>query len=371
MAVSLRIINVLFCLAVGVLALIWFVSTDQQRQEYLLWFGLAKPPLESEPVYPPVIDQTITNPLSQFTHGAVSHYQCAPTTRAVTDVETSKVYKWKDESGRVHFSDRAPQQASVKDLSQKYQNKAQYFRVKVDVSGSKVPAWTQDRLAGSTRQIFTILADQLNMTDLRQIDLNVKVFASRQAYQSYANQVAPSISKWSAGFYSSRINTAAVHHDGRDERTHQVARHESTHVIMSGLFGSMPIWFTEGMAEYFEHMKITGQAKIIEPDREQMALLQKLSLPHLQHWFDQAGNWYNPQNRNENYAIAWSVIHFLMQDNQRKQVLANYMKDLGKDLCREVSAAEFFAREYPGGLRRMTQDWQRWVSHGAASPHYF
>ena len=177
-------------------------------------------------------------------------------------------------------------QAQIEDLSQKYQNKSQYFRVNVEVLG-KVPAWTKDRLAGSTQQIFTILSDQLNIQDLRQVELNVKVFDNRWAYQRFADEAVGGVGKWSGGFYNSGINTAAVLHQGHDEVTHQVARHESTHVIMSGLFGQIPTWFTEGMAEYFEHLKVSGQGKTIHPDQQQMALLQSRSLPHLSQWLSQ------------------------------------------------------------------------------------
>ena len=177
--------------------------------------------------------------------------------------------------------------------------------------------------------------------------------------------------KWSGGFYNAGINTAAVLHQGRDEFTHQVARHESTHVIMAGLFGHMPTWFTEGMAEYFEHLKVTGQGKIIYPDKQQLALLRGRSLPHLSTWFSQTGNWYQDSQRDFNYAVAWSVIHFLMEEEWRRQLLGGYMKALGKDLCRSVSAVEHFSQAYPGGLNQMSRDWQQWVRSGQARRHYF
>ena len=382
MVVHLRMVFVLILLTLASLAFVWLLSTEEQRLEYRVVLGLldeeVNVPPQLEPIIPSIDPVIPPNPEYRLNvqHGRTSRYQCAPETRAITDIEKqSQIYKWTDENGRVHFSDRAPESLktaeALEDLSQKYQSKAQYFRVKIDVLGKQVPAWTQDRLAGSTRQIFTILSDQLNIKELRQVGLNVKVFDNRWAYQGFADKAIGGVGKWSAGFYHSGINTAAVLHQGRDEFTHQVALHESTHVIMAGLFGRMPTWFTEGMSEYFEHLKITGQGKTVHPDRQQMALLQNRSLPYLGSWFSRVEGWYEDDQRTMNYAIAWSVVHFLMQKEERRKLLSGYMKAMGKDLCHSVHAVGYFSQSYPGGIEQMSNDWQSWVRSGKARRHYF
>ena len=242
-------------------------------------------------------------------------------------------------------------------------------------SGNTLPAYMQDRLSADTRQIFKVLADQLEVSELRQVDLQVKVFDNRQAFNSFKKRIAPELGNNVAGFYSSGHNLAAVMRNRNDERTFSTARHESAHVIIAGLFGNIPTWFTEGLAEYFEQMALSGQLKTIHPNDGWIKLLnQKMrqgQLMSLQQYFSYDRQTWRDQDQDTMYAMAWAVTYFLMDSREGKEHLSRFMQELTRDRCQSLNTAQYFEGNYRGGVSRLDQDWQRWLAQGQPAAHRY
>ena len=131
----------------------------------------------------------------------------------------------------------------------------------------------QTRLSVDTRQIFSVLSHFLSLDQLQQVHLKVHVFDSVNQFKRFKQQIAPSLSNNVSGFYSPNLNLVAINRQSNDETTLAIARHEATHVILSGLLAIFLPGFTEGMAEYFEQMSISGQLKTIGVNRSWMKLL--------------------------------------------------------------------------------------------------
>ena len=252
-------------------AAVWFLSTAEQQAQYLVWLGVTpsqeKPPERSLLNLRAIPQLTARREVDQ-------PYQCSPKTRSISATKQNGVYKWVDEKGKTHFSDKAPVKTESENLTQQYSNRYQYFTIEVQQRGGSLPAYMKDHLSADTRQIFNIIANQLKISQLRQINLQMYVFDYRTTFNQFARRIAPSVGDDISGFYSSGHNLAAVMRQGSDKATFATARHEATRVIISGLFGNIPTWFTEGMAEYFEQMSISFQLKTIAPNRSWLTLLQ-------------------------------------------------------------------------------------------------
>lgn len=298
-------------------------------------------------------------------------YRCEPVvTRAVTDKKNKTLYRWQDKQGRWHFGDEqryAPAQAT--DISSKYQTKFQYFKLAVRGDDKKLPAFTRDKIRSDTKQIFSVLSDSLAVDYLRQVDLNLRLLASQEDFQKHRERVAPSL-KTNSGFYSTVNNEAVIWQGASAELMHAVIRHESTHVIMAGLYGYPPVWLNEGMAEYFEQMSLRANSKTVVANPYWLALLRKQMPMSLSDYLHLSADQWRQEKQEDMYAMAWGLVNFLMADPQRKQFLATLLKKLAEHKCQPFSSEDFVRLYYPQGMAGLSQDWQQWLVADVKAHYY-
>ena len=280
-----------------------------------------------------------------------------------------------DEQGKTYFSDKAPVNNSVENLTQQYSSRHQYFTIDVKNQGSSLPAYMKDNLSTDTRQIFSVLSNQLKISRLRQVNLKVYVFDHPRLFNQFKRRIAPGLGDDISGFYSTGHNLVALKRQKSDESTFATARHEATHVIIAGLLGNIPTWFTEGMAEYFEQMSISGQLKTIAPNQGWLSLLRSqqrnnLLMPLNQYFQYDRKSW-RAKDQGIMYATAWSLTYFLMSSKRGQALLARYMRELSSDPCQSINSSEFFARHYRGGMHQMNMEWRHWLADGDHASHRF
>jgi tetratricopeptide (TPR) repeat protein len=99
------------------------------------------------------------------------------------------------------------------------------------------------------------------------------------------------------------------------ERAFPIVFHEFSHFLLNNAFPRTPLWFHEGLAEYFSTLEVTadGQRVVIgKPVARHVALLRKrrLSLPQL-FAIDQTSKQYTQDGpaRDLLYAKSWAVVH--------------------------------------------------------------
>lgn len=283
-------------------------------------------------------------------------------TRSITEVDQGRIYRWVDDNGRVHFSDSAPKQSAVEDLSTRYASKSQYFRMHLESPEHELPPLLGEHLQRDMNAIYGFLADQLDAQWLRQVDLNLLVYNEERGFEAHRSRYAPEL-LGVAGFYTSLNNEAVVMRQGHDEATRAIARHEATHVINAGLFGRSPIWFNEGLAEYFETHTYVSLSNRQQPVNEyhRAFLIQEGSqgrLPTLSSYLSLSESAWRAQNAHLMYAMAWSVIYVLMQDAPGQSLLRNLLAFMAEQPCRRVEAGAFWQAHYPGGLPSFERKWR-------------
>src|SRR5688500_6036809 len=99
------------------------------------------------------------------------------------------------------------------------------------------------------------------------------------------------------------------------ERAFPIVFHEFTHFLLNNAYPHLPLWFHEGLAEYFSTFEVTtdGQRAVIgKPVARHVALLRnrRLNLPLL-FTIDRASKQYTQDGpeRDLLYAQSWAVVH--------------------------------------------------------------
>ncbi len=162
------------------------------------------------------------------------------------------------------------------------------------------------------REVFTRLFP--NMVFSTPVPTTVVVFKSHSSY-------AP---------FKPHANTAGYFQPGRDvnyitltteltgrQDAFNVIFHEYTHLLVNNTFKNAPVWFNEGLAEYYSTFKITEDRKVTlgTPIGSHVYLLRDSKMLPLRTLFevDHKSPHYNESKKQGIfYAQSWALMHYLL-----------------------------------------------------------
>lgn len=316
------------------------ISLHAQLKKGIYWveslFGegktLDKPPTTT--------NQTIAKEESkkQYPHVEVgSAGTCKDT--SLGEVKYKKVgdiYTWVDENGVYNVSDKPPKEGKFKLLNYAGEKVFDYFTL--DLNTESLPYDFHQRLTLKLNKLFELYGQLLDRTSLKKVEINLRVYASKVAFNQIKAQHNMPIGDNTPGFYSHGSNQAHLLLLTSHASTMRTATHEAAHAINRGIIGYSPKWLNEGLAEYSEYIEVKGQSSRVYPNRnwtnkgfvsEQLLPLNKLLAATNDDW--------NSPLRSRLYATSWAVIYFMMDNSQRKDMLAKVIKYEQQNLCNAIN----------------------------------
>ena len=151
--------------------------------------------------------------------------------------------------------------------------------------------------------------------------------------------------------------------DASGEHPYEVLYHEYTHLILSKTEEWLPLWLSEGTAEFYQTTEIRDREVAIgEPSKGNVYLLRQNHLLPLTTLFsvNRDSPYYREQDKGTIfYAEAWALTHYLIfQDRlQNTHKLSDYM-DFARQKVDPVTAAT----QAFGNLKRLQADLQAYVA---------
>jgi hypothetical protein len=280
---------------------------------------------------------------------------------AKTRLKKTQLYQWEDSAGRRHFSDQPPL-ADYHNLHIKSLDATTLFKLEMDTQFAKLPPFVSDRIQGDINQIYRIFTKEIGVAALHPIQLNLKFFDDKSQFNHYKESVAPHLGS-AGGFYTSINNEAVVYTAKNDQRMYSVTRHEAVHAMVNGAFGRTPVWINEGLAEYFERLKLeNGYTRTVEVSSDFLNQLRNSQLPDLNDYLNFPPSiWYEEEKKGLHYAIAWSLIYFLAATDDRRTFLRHLLDKLSVDYCRSLDSVAYFNQHYSGGVGKLERSWRRWL----------
>jgi Flp pilus assembly protein TadD len=161
-------------------------------------------------------------------------------------------------------------------------------------------------------------------------------------------------------------NHAAINADPRGDAT-SLIYHEYLHDVLANNYPDLPLWFNEGMAEYYSTFKVAGgEAKIGQPILPHIIWLNgnaMIPLAQLVEMGRSSRDYNEGDRRGVFYAESWALVHYLLTGSpERRQQAAQYLRDLADG----VRSAEAFQRAF-GDLAILERDLRGYVRSGAFS----
>lgn len=299
---------------------------------------------------------------------------CPP--RRDNSIETNRkarIYRWKDEHGRVTIADRPPQQIAgtliVKDLDiLDYILADKYFQLTINFKSVHSSEDLHNTLESSLKSVYQIIAGLLEKDHLRLSHVNLHVYGNFPQYRSVARKYYGD-NDLPVGFYSSKDNLAvALMTPDNQQQGINTAIHESVHVLMSELFVTPPTWFNEGMAEYFETIIVLDSVATIHTNPDRFNKLRDRSFASkrspLTHLVTLNGDSFYSKNQSTNYSAAWSLVAFLMKHKEGKSFMRHYVNYMAENYCRAKPTLQLMNQYYPGGVEALERAWLNWLMHG-------
>jgi len=162
------------------------------------------------------------------------------------------------------------------------------------------------------REIFTRLFPLMKSNT--PVPTTVVVFKSASSYKPFK------IRENNAGYFQAGpdVNYIVLTTDvGRQQDPFSIIFHEYTHLLVKNTFPNAPIWFNEGLAEYYSTFNIIDDQKFVlgTPIASHVFLLRQKKMLPLQTLFevDYKSPHYNETNKQSIlYAQSWALIHYLV-----------------------------------------------------------
>lgn len=165
------------------------------------------------------------------------------------------------------------------------------------------------------RSVFAMLFPSIKLTS--PVPTTVIVFKSDSSYKPY--KVNPNVAGYFQGGEDVNYITLTTEKSSEDQ-PFRVIFHEYVHLLIDNTIGAtVPVWFNEGLAEYYSTFDITNDNhKVILGDliRNHVLYLRESKFVPLRTLFavDQKSPYYNEGNKmNIVYAESWMLMHYLLQ----------------------------------------------------------
>ncbi|MES2607051.1 MAG: DUF4124 domain-containing protein [Pseudomonadota bacterium] len=307
----------------------------------------------------PVLAQTTTVEISP---GNICFVQ---QTTAVTQTSAPRIYRWTDDKGQVHFSDRAPSTANAAVVEPQMRAQDDYFDLTIENRGNVQAPFFQTQLTGLTNGIYRILSNMLGKERLRQVDLHVLLFPDANSYYRYGQEAVGMDLRNTEGFYTPHNNQAVTYVLADRGQTLEAAKHESTHVIAAGILGSVPFWLNEGLAEYFAELEVQAQFTQVRVNEDWLWLartsIEEGYPANLKDFLALDASGWRTDRQAHHYALGWALVYFMMGTEQGRSSLGQLLQIMADNYCEPLDANAKLDLVWPGGVNVLQQDFYAWL----------
>lgn len=174
------------------------------------------------------------------------------------------------------------------------------------------------------RDVFMRLLSKANFNS--PLPTKVVVFKNGSSYKPYKPLYQGKPANVSGYFQpGTDVNYITLSIEQADDNPYDVIFHEYVHLLVSNNLTRTPLWFNEGLAEYYSTFDVTDgdkKAWVGKPKSYYVHLLRAQKLLPLKTFFsvDHDSPLYNERNKQSIfYAQSWALMHYLLLGNDGKR----------------------------------------------------
>lgn len=200
------------------------------------------------------------------------------------------------------------------------------------------------------REVFSRLFSTLNVNS--PVPTTVLVFKNDESYRPFKLN-ANTAGYFQAGPDVNYITLELTRDPNSDRDPFTIIFHEYTHLLVRNTSGNVPLWFNEGLAEYYSTFSITGDQKVVmgKPIAGHVYRLRDNKMLPLRKLFeiDHKSPHYNEGDKQSIfYAESWALMHYLIlgNDGERKPQLSKFLNLMSTGVPLEQAFQDAFAMTF-------------------------
>jgi len=240
--------------------------------------------------------------------------------------------------------------------------------LQIQAVDTTVTQTTRSRLSQRLGRVQDFYAHGLGIPYPPSLVIDVTLYGDRDIYRQVAKKSG--LPPWANGFFRAGPGIApqaALWAQDDREAMIGVFLHEGSHFLFR-YAGRTPRWLNEGLAQCFEHSRISGNVLTVHPPpyyldflrREGHIEVEAIVLDPTQ-WNDLPSGKVGPL-----YIRGWALTAFLLSSKGGQQTLAAILRSYKVEGTRQ-SGLDAIEATYRGGRAGLERDLQRWVANPPAS----
>ena len=280
----------------------------------------------------------------------------------------SEIYRWKDENGKTHFSDKVVESVEQKNIKLKI-NKSKWKRyiVEVDDVDSILTDTERLRIEIDVNAVYQFYDEKLYFDFYKTVPVKIRLYEKQENYQSYLSDRGYKNNKGTRGVYLPKSNEIVLYLNKKDRwRTFWTIKHEASHAIVDSLTAHTPAWFNEGLAENMESLGLREDIFFLYPHTENKRSINRAKKSGNRLRVDDflslnSRDYYASMKNGDSRYQAYSgeLVRMLLTDERGKNIIRR-MLHIYKSGSRSYSS-HIIEEHYFGGLTALQIHWDAWV----------
>ncbi len=214
---------------------------------------------------------------------------------------------------------------------------------------SNAGAGATGRVAADLEELRAALAQLTDFELQSPIPTVIYVFKNDRAFTPYKllydNQ--PGVM---SGYFIDHSDANYIAIDAGSRDASAIVFHEYVHYVSANNFWWLPVWLSEGLAEFYQTFEVIDDTAYIGlPISQHLATLHGATLVPLSDLLavDYDSPYYNEKDRKSDfYAQSWALTHYLLLgDPERRQQLGRYVASVGNGRPAETAFSEAFGSD--------------------------
>jgi tetratricopeptide (TPR) repeat protein len=213
------------------------------------------------------------------------------------------------------------------------------------------------RVAVDLEELRAVLSELTDYDLQAPIPTYIYVFRGDRSFLPYKTLYEGEPAAVSGYFIAAdNANYIAVNADAKDASA--IVYHEYVHYVANNNMWYLPVWFSEGLAEFYETFEVSGDTVYIGLPVLRHLIYARQSTPiPLEELMsvDRSSELYNEAARKGAfYAQSWALVHYLLLGNpERQQQVGQYLEMVRNGVAGEDAFQAAFATDYDSMEREL------------------
>ena len=278
----------------------------------------------------------------------------------------AEIYKWVDEDGKVHFSDRQDHRVeqevvNVKPRSSQWSR----FDIRIETVDVELSQEENQQIVDGVNNVYEFFDRVMSFDMYRTVPVNILIFKDWAEYRNYLVRNNRGMATASYGLYMPSEHQIAVYIQENRSLTFRTIKHEVSHAVVHSIVPYAPAWLNEGLAEQMEMIERDESGLYFERHPENRWVVSQarkqdrlsdisdfLKLP--------SDKWrHSDMSGSSLRAQAGQFVYFLLSKPTRRSFVVRLMHNFNRG---DRTLAYYLVDDnYIGGVSMLGLDWARWL----------